>query len=283
MFLVTLPTAPLINMQLGIGSYAYAWAIGVPGHPPAQPMTAFDLLDEAVRLGVRLVQICDNLPLTKLTPAELDRFQTLAAERKIQVEVGTMGLNPENLHAYLQLARRFNSPFVRLVVDSPGDEPTPEAIVTRLRPIVDQYAAAGVRLAIENHDRLRSETLAWIVEQLGVQNVGICLDTVNSFGSLEGPAVVVKNLGRYTLCLHAKDFTIRRVSHRMGFVLDGCPAGAGQLDVPWLIGQLTSSRHPFNVVLETWVAPSETLADTIARERAWTEQGVKYLRGLIAN
>ena len=40
-------------MQLGIGSYAYAWSIGVPGHPPAQPMTAFDLLDEAARLGVR--------------------------------------------------------------------------------------------------------------------------------------------------------------------------------------------------------------------------------------
>jgi len=270
-------------MRLGIGSYAFAWNIGVPGHPPVQAMTAFDMLEEAARLGVHLVQVCDNLPLTQLSPLELDRFAACAEQLKIQVELGTNGLNPANLQAYLQLARRFGSSFVRLVVDSPGDEPTPEAIVTRLRPIVEEYAAVGVRLAIENHDRLRSGTLAWIVEQLGPAHVGICLDTVNSFGSLEGPAVVVETLGRYTLCLHAKDFTIRRVSHRMGFVLDGCPAGAGQLDLPWLLGQLTKSPHPYNVILETWVPPGNTLDETIACERAWTDQGIRYLRELIRN
>lgn len=268
-------------MTLGIGSYTFAWAIGVPGHPPERPMDAFALLEEAARLGVRLVQICDNLPLTQLSPTELDRFSARAAELKIQVELGTLGLNPDNLCAYLQLARRFQAPFVRVVVDSKGDEPTPEEIVTRLRPIAKDFAAANVRIAIENHDRLRSGTLAWIIEQLGTEHVGLCLDTVNSFGSLEGPAVVVENLGRYTLCLHAKDFTIQRVSHRMGFVLEGCPAGQGQLNVPWLLGELKKYARPFNVILETWVPPGNTLADTISRERAWTESGVRYLRELI--
>jgi 3-oxoisoapionate decarboxylase len=268
-------------MRLGIGSYAYAWAIGVPGHPPARPMTAFDLLDEAARLGVRLVQVCDNLPLVKLSLEELERFVARAAELNIQVEVGTLGLEPNNLRAYLQLARRFDSGFVRVVVDSHGDEPTPEEIVTRLRRVVQEYAAAGIRLAIENHDRLPSGTLAWIVERLGPEHVGICLDTVNSFGSLEGPAVVVGNLGRYVLCLHAKDFTIRRVNHRMGFVLEGCPAGAGQLDVPWLLGQLAKNSRPFNVILETWVSPGKTLEETISSERASTEAGANYLRKLI--
>lgn len=270
-------------MRLGLGSYSLAWAIGVPGHPPARPLTAFDLLDEAARLGLRLVQICDNLPLTQLSPAELDRFAACARQLNIQVEVGTLGLNPENLRAYLQLARRFGAPFVRVVVDAKDDEPTPEEIVIRLQPLVAEFAAANVRLAIENHDRLRSGTLAQIVEQLGPEHVGICLDTVNSFGSLEGPAVVVETLGRYTLCLHAKDFTIRRVSHRMGFVLEGCPAGQGQLDLPWLLGELKKSPHPFNVILETWVSPGNTLAETIDRERAWTEAGTNYLRTLIPN
>lgn len=270
-------------MRLGIGSYAFAWAIGVPGHPIEQPMTAFDLLEETARLGLRVAQFCDNLPLTQLSSGELNRFTARAQALQIQIELGTLGLSPENLRAYLQLARRFNSPFVRVVVDSKGDEPTPEEIVTRLRPIVTEYAAAGIRLAIENHDRLRSETLAWIVEQLGATHVGICLDTVNSFGALEGPAVVVENLGPYTLCLHAKDFTIRRVSHRMGFILEGCPAGQGQLDVPWLLSKLTKSPHPFNVILESWVPPINLLEDTIRRERDWAEVGTRYLRGLIAN
>lgn len=268
-------------MRLGVGSYAFAWAIGVTGHPPARPMTAFDLLNEAARLGVGLVQICDNLPLTSFSPNEIERLEQCARDLNIQIELGTVGLDPENLGAYLQLARRFKCPFVRLVVDSPGDEPAPEEIVSRLRPVVAEFSAANVRLGIENHDRLRSRALAWIVEQLGPANVGICLDTVNSFGALEGPEVVVQTLAPFTLCLHAKDFTIRRVSHRMGFVLEGCPAGQGQLDIPWLLSQLAISPHPFNVILETWVTPGNTLDETIARERAWTGTGAKNLRKLI--
>ena len=268
-------------MQLGLGSYTFTWAIGVPGHPPARPMTAFDLLEEAARLDVRLVQICDNLPLTQLTTQELDRFTAQAREMKIQVEVGTLGLDPQDLRAHLQFARRFDCPFVRVVVDAKDDEPTPEQVVARLRPLLPEFAAAGVRIALENHDRFPSRTLAQMVEQLGTKHAGICLDTVNSFGALEGPEVVVEHLGEFTLCLHVKDFTIRRVSHRMGFVLEGCAAGQGRLDLPWLLGKLAAASQPFNAVLETWVTPGDALDETIRRERAWTEAGVRYLRTLI--
>ena len=78
--------------------------------------------------------------------------------------------------------------------------------------------------------------LADIVTSIDSPNVGICLDTVNSFGSLEGPAVVVEALGPYVVNLHVKDFSIRRHDHNMGFTLTGTPAGQGQLDLPWLLG-----------------------------------------------
>jgi sugar phosphate isomerase/epimerase len=153
--------------------------------------------------------------------------------------------------------------------------------VARLRPFLPDLAEAGLRLAIENHDRFSTRTLVWIVEQLGVERVGICLDTVNSFGALEGPEQVVKALGPHTLCLHIKDFVVRRVSYQMGFVVEGCPAGRGRLDVPWLLEALQTCPCPFNAILETWVTPGDSLAETIHRERAWTEEGVRYLRGLI--
>ena len=31
-------------MRLGIGSYTFTWAAGVPGHPPARPLTPRQLL-----------------------------------------------------------------------------------------------------------------------------------------------------------------------------------------------------------------------------------------------
>jgi sugar phosphate isomerase/epimerase len=267
-----------MTMQIGLGSYAYAWSIGVPGHLPVVPMNAMGLLDEAERLGVGLIQVCDNLPLAQLSPADLDQFEARSRAANIAVELGTQGIAADHLRLYLGLARRFGCSFLRVVVDSPGDEPSADEVVARLRAVLPDFMAADVRLAIENHDRFTSDTLAWIVQELGPSWVGICLDTVNSFGAMEGPQTVVQNLAEFTLCLHVKDFTIRRMSHRMGFVLEGCPAGRGRLEVPWLLDQLASSLHRFNLILENWVPPSKNLEETILLEHAWAEEGVRYLR-----
>lgn len=268
-------------MRLGIGSYTFAWAIGVPGRLPARPMDAFTLLAEAQRLGVRVAQYCDNLPLTRLTPLELERLSGEAAAGGIQIEVGTRGLDDGNLRSNLRLCERLSSPLLRVVVDIPGDEPSPDEVIARLQPLRAEFVDAGVRVAIENHDRFPSRALARIVCALGTDYAGICLDTVNSFGALEGPEAVVNLLGDLTLCLHVKDFTIRRVPHQMGFVVEGCAAGRGRLDVPWLLSELRTCPNSFNAILETWVSPDDSLQQTIACERAWADAGIRYLRTLI--
>ena len=136
-------------------------------------------------------------------------------------------------------------------------------------------------LAIENHDRFSAGTLADIVRTLGTTWVGICLDTVNSFGSKEGPQVVVDTLGPLAINLHIKDFTIRRADHAMGFAIDGTPAGEGMLDVPWLLGELAGHGRDPNGILELWTPPEDTIAATVAKEAAWAERSVRYLRSFI--
>lgn len=113
--------------------------------------------------------------------------------------------------------------------------------------------------------------------------LGICLDTVNSFGALEGPDVVVRTLGPWTVNLHIKDFGVTRASHQMGFAIEGRPAGQGQLDVPWLLNTLRSLDRDVNAILELWTPPDPTLSETIAREGAWAAESVAYLRGLISD
>jgi 3-oxoisoapionate decarboxylase len=244
-------------------------------------MTAFDLIEAASRLGVRVVQFCDNLPLTGLPPSALEMFAQRVRELGLQIELGTRGMAPSNLRKHLELARRFNCQFVRLVTDSAGEEPSPEQVIARLKEILPEFAAAGICLAIENHDRFSSATLARIVEQLGPDRVGICLDTVNSFGALEGPEVVVKTLAPYTLNLHVKDFTIERVGSQMGFSIYGCAAGKGRLDIPWLLEQLRASNRDVNAILELWTPFFLSLPDTVAQEAKWAEESVRYLRQFI--
>ena len=270
-------------MKLGIGSYAYPWAIGIPGNPPARPMTVFDFLDTVAKLGVGLVQICDNLPMDELSDTDLDRLSRRAKDAGIAIEVGGNGLLPERLERYLSVAVRLGSPILRMVADRGEYRPAPDQIVEIIRRFLPELKRAGVVLAIENHDRFTSSTFGVIFDQINSPLVGLCLDTVNSFGSLEGPAAVVDRLGRYTVSLHVKDFRIFRSANKLGFTLEGTPAGRGQLDVPWLLKHLQAAGRDVNAILELWIPPEDTLEATIAKEHGWAVQSVAYLRTLIPN
>lgn len=268
-------------MKLGISSWAFAWAIGVPGTSPARPLTALGLLQVAHALGVAVVQVADNLPLSRLLPSELDQFDARARALGIAVEVGTRGIDHRNLATYLSLARRFHSPILRVVIDTATHRPGPDEVVSLLRAALPDFERAGVTLALENHDRFPARTLVDIIERLGSRHVGICLDTVNSLGCMEGPELVVGELGPYVVNLHVKDFSIRRPSHNMGFLVEGAPAGQGRLDVPWLLRELKVLGRDPNAILEQWPPPEPTLEETIAKEAAWAAESLRNLRMLI--
>jgi sugar phosphate isomerase/epimerase len=268
-------------VQLGIGSWTYTWAIGVPGHPPEHPMNAIGLLDRAADLGVYVVQVADNLPLDQLPPSELDAFAERAAELNISIEVGTRGIKHDNLRTYLELAQRLGSPILRVVIDTADHHPDVDEVIDNLKAIIPEFERADVCLAIENHDRFKAKTLAGIVERIGSQHVGICLDTVNSFGALEGPEMVLEALGPLVVNLHVKDFAIFRAGHLMGFTVEGRPAGQGRLNIPWLLEELRGLGLDPNAILELWTPPEERLSATITKEDAWAVTSVEYLRTLI--
>ncbi len=268
-------------MRLGLGTYACTWAIGVPGYPPDRPMTPVDFLDRAARLGLRLVQIADNMPVDQLRAADLELLVEHSRRLRIAVEVGTRGIGHDHLRKYLDFAIMFGSPILRVVIDTQDHRPSSEEVVKTLASVIPEFERAGVVLAVENHDRFPTPTLAKIIERIGSSHLGICLDTVNSFGALEGPDAVVRTLGRHVVNLHVKDFRIRRASHMMGFMIEGCPAGEGRLDIPWLLGILSKLGRDPNPILELWPPPEPLLENTIRKEEAWAEASIRYLRNFI--
>ncbi len=269
-------------MRLGLSSYTYTWAVGVPGSEPDRPMSALDLLERARELDVPVVQVGDNLPLHRLAPDALEEFAVRARDLGLAIEVGTRGISPANVQRYLQIAGRVGSPLVRVVLDSPGHHPTPDAAVELLRGHRQAFDRAGVVLAVENHDRFPAAVLRRVVRELGSGWVGICLDTVNSFGALEGPRVVVQTLAELTVNVHVKDFRITRLPHLMGFTVEGRPAGAGMLDVPWLFAELAAAgRSDLSAILELWTPPASSVPETIATEHRWARESVAYLTALV--
>ena len=268
-------------MKLGISSFTYGWAVGLPGYPPARPLTAFDILDRGAALGVSVVQYGDNLPLHRLAAADLDRLARLAQERMLAVEIGTRGIDPENLRRYLRLATRLGSPFLRVVVDTADAHPTGDGVVETIRPVMPDFEAANVVLAIENHDRFTVRQLVDILERVDSPSVGICLDVANSFGALEGPEAVVETLAPWAANLHIKDFVVRRFPYGLGFTIEGCPVGQGMLDLPWLLARMRALGRDVNAILEQWTPPEATIEATIAKEAAWATESVAHLRQFI--
>jgi sugar phosphate isomerase/epimerase len=269
-------------MRLGISSYTFVWAVGVPGYPaPPQPMTPERLLRKAAELGVRVVQVADNLPLDVLDDVELDAFVRCAREHAIDLQVGTCGIAPDHLRAYLRLAERLGSPLVRVVPDTMAHRPSPAGVVQALRTVLPDFERAGVWLAIENHDRFPADVLAEILEQLDSRYAGVCLDTANSIACLEDVGTVLKAVGPWVVNLHLKDYHITRPAHQKGFVVEGRPAGQGRLDVPRLLAELRTLGRDPDAILELWPPPRATVAESVAEEAAWAAESVRYLRRLI--
>lgn len=266
-------------MDIGISSYSFTWAVGVPGSEPEKCLTVFDLIDLAIELDVNVLQIADNLPLEKFSVQELNEFKYFADQAGIRIEVGARGMTLERLRRYIEIARQLKSPILRFVIDGTDFEPDLSEIHDIIQQIVPELEETEIILAIENHDRFLSGEFVEIVKKSGSKNVGICMDTVNSMGAGEGLETVIGKLAPITVNLHVKDFSIRRVSHKMGFVIEGVPLGKGMLPVTELIS-IVSPRCQ-SAILEQWTPPEPTIQETILKERQWAEESISFLKTII--
>jgi 3-oxoisoapionate decarboxylase len=265
-------------MRLGVSSHTYAWGIGVGGFPrPAKPLDAFDLVRKAAALKAPVLQIADNLPLHLLTSSARRDLKKFAAEAGVEIEVGTAGIDREQLLTYLEIAGDFQSPILRTLLDANGQTPTVEESIARLREVMREFEAAGVCLAIENHDRFPARVLSEIIAAVASPKIGVCLDTANSLGCGEDVATVLAGLADRLVNLHIKDFQAQRLPHHKGFTIEGAPAGAGRLDIPALLAAI-GERRQMTAIVELWLSPDDDIEQTIEREDRWATESVAYVR-----
>jgi sugar phosphate isomerase/epimerase len=263
-------------MILGISSYTFTWAVGVKGHPPKNPMTWRDLIKMAGNLGVRLIQIADNMPLHNMADDEIDRLVLEASENNIRLEVGANRLTSENLGKYLDIAERMQSKILRFVIDAEGYKPDLKEVISIIKNAETELKKRGIILALENHDRFLTTQFLQIIEEVASPYLGICLDCANSLGAGEGIREVVSRLAPHAVNFHLKEVTIKRKYHMMGFDVEGKPFGEGDLPLEYMLSQLTPKCE--TAILEQWTPPEPTLEQTLIKEQNWAEKSVVYLR-----
>lgn len=267
-------------MKLGISSYTFGWAVGVAGCEPTKSLNELGLLEKAREFGVSLLQIGDNLPLEEFDGARLQNLAAQAQNAGIELEVGARRLTRERLEIYSNICQKVGASFLRFVIDDAGYQPTPEEAIHILREAAPQLEKGGLTLGIENHDRFSARVLRYMVESAKSVRIGVCLDTANSLGAGEGLGEIVPVLAPLTVNLHAKDFTIVRHAHKMGFVVNGAPAGEGMMNLPRILEALKPYQRCKSLILELWAPPEDSPAATLAKEALWAQRSIEYLKTL---
>jgi len=266
-------------VEAGISSYTFTWAVGVPGKMPQQCMSVFDLIEKAVEYQIPVVQIADNLPLDQFSHLQLTKIKEFADKKKIKIEPGAKKMTDENLEQYIEIACLFKSSILRFVIDGAEFHPSLDDVHQIIRNGLSSLKEKNIILAIENHDRFTAREFVSMVEKAGSNHVGICLDTVNSMGAGEGLETVINLLAPLTVNLHVKEFSVDRVFHKMGFIIEGKPLGKGMLP----LGELLEKVNPRcqSAILEQWTPPEKELNETIRKESEWACQSINYLKSIL--
>ena len=264
-----------VTMAIGLSTYAFFWRIS---ERVEHPLTLHQMLEHTHDSGCSVLQICDYAPLETLSPAELAAVDETAKELGIRLELGTRGITPEHLRRYLDFADQLDVTLVRSMVNTADHKPTEAEAIDLLAQTAPEYAERGVTLALETYEQVPSAQLVRIVEAIGSENLGICLDPANCVAGLELPTDVVSRTAPYVKNWHVKDFAFTRQAGWVGFTLTGCPLGEGLLDYDSVVHTVQPAANNINQIVEHWLPWQDDAATTCALETQWTQHNVNYLR-----
>ena len=88
-------------MEAGISSNTFVWAFGLTGNRTDKPMTVFNLIELAIGMDAKVIQIADNVPVEKFSDQELKEFKYFADQAELKIEVGAKCMTNDRLRKYL--------------------------------------------------------------------------------------------------------------------------------------------------------------------------------------
>lgn len=269
--------------KTGISSFAYCFACGSrPFTKPEHIMTPQDLIDKAYALGADVVQFGDNMPLEVYSGEELEQIHVYAERCGIELEAGMRKATSERLFDYINITHKIGGRVLRVITDGADFAPDLKTFCGIVSSLIPPLEESGVVLGIENHDRFSAREYAQMVETINHPQVGLTIDTVNSLSHEEPIDEVLKYMAPYCVCLHMKDYTIKRYNGGGGLKITGACMGTGRLDARRCYEEcrIKSARN-FNVILESWMEPCETLEKTLRIEDEWAGTGVSYIKTML--
>jgi sugar phosphate isomerase/epimerase len=246
-------------LAVGLNPYGLAYTLGLQGagtpraNPKGSGLEGFITI--AAELGAKTLEIFEPW-LASMNEAELralsDRLAGLG-----MTPVVSSGLMMGPINRAIREATVLGATVVRVGLTPVlcGDRNAwgakwPELVAgarTALKKHGPEAAAAGIWLAIENHQDFRSEELVGFCEEAG-EGVGICFDTGNTFPVGEAPLPFTRWIAPYVCHVHLKDYQAQWTDE--GYRLVRCAIGDGAVPFREMIAILAEHHEQLTAVLE---------------------------------
>lgn len=111
--------------------------------------------------------------------------------------------------------------------------------------VIDKY---GIRVLIENHQDVTLDDIFSLVDEFGVERIGVNWDTGNSFPSGETVESFLKKAGGLIGNVHLKDYRVQSTNN--GYIMHRCALGKGVVDFDYLITTLYNQNQDMPYTIE---------------------------------
>jgi sugar phosphate isomerase/epimerase len=246
-------------LAVGLNPYGLTYTLGLQGagtpraNPEGSGLDGFIAI--AGELGARTLEIFEPW-LAAMDAGELAALKRRLASLGMTPVVST-GLPTGPVERAIGEAVALGATVVRLGLTPVlcGDRnawgPKWPELVAGVRRALREHgpkaAAAGVWLAIENHQDFRSEELVAFCEEAG-GGVGICFDTGNTFPVGEAPLPFTRRIAPHVRHVHLKDYNAQWTDE--GYRLVRCAIGDGAVPLREMMAILAAHHDRLSAVLE---------------------------------
>jgi sugar phosphate isomerase/epimerase len=243
----------------------------IDGSVSGNQFTAATFLDYLA--SIKLTWAMISLPEAVLEDDAAIRAVRAHADRlgiKLQLAYGSLcptsrSFKPELGSVDAQIARAINASTIvgatcfRCILGLDPERPQIEMhiddMVKAIRPSRSRILDSGVKLAVENHGGdLQARELKMMIEAVGPDVMGVCLDSGNPVWMLEDPRLTLETLIDYTLTCHVRDSAVWMVPE--GIAVRWVNMGDGNVDIDGWIRAFIQAKPGLPIIFENLVSTS---------------------------
>lgn len=223
-----------------LGSIKLTWAmISLPAAVAGDEAAIRQIREHADRLGIKL---------------QLAHGSVCPSSRSFNAKLGTV---EEQLTRALKASQIFGASCMRCILGGDPERPQIEMhidnMVKAMRPLRSRIADSGVKLAVENHGGdLQAREMKMMIEAVGRDVMGVCLDSGNPVWMLEDPHMTLEMLVPYAETCHVRDSAVWKTPE--GIAVRWVNMGDGNVDIDGWIRKFIQARPGLPIIFENLVS-----------------------------